>query len=117
MALFSYLFDSNFKNQHKRDLARGERPDTEVASDPFEDARTVRRLRDDMSRLLVLNRALITLLINKNVITLEELTEISKEISALEDAKSPEEMEVCAGCGRHSFRARANCVYCEALQL
>jgi hypothetical protein len=118
MTLFGYLFDSNFKDQRERDKQRGEARD-EVSSDPFEDAKTVRRLREDMSRLMVLNRALITLLINSEVITLAELTELSKEIDLLEENKSNDDLdlEMCRDCGRHSYRARANCVYCGALQL
>lgn len=118
MTLFGYLFDSNFKDQRERDKKRGEAPD-EVSSDPFEDAKTVRRLREDMSRLLVLNRALIRLLIEKDVFTLSELTDLSKEIDLYESTKDQDEvdMEMCKDCGRHSYRARANCVYCGALQV
>ena len=73
MALFGYLFDSNFKDMRDRDKVRGESAE-EVSSDPFEDARTVRRLRADMARVMILNRALIRLLIQNDVITLEDLT-------------------------------------------
>jgi hypothetical protein len=118
MTLFGYLFDSNFKEQRERDKQRGEAPD-EVSSDPFQDANTVRRLREDMSRLMVLNRALIRLLIDNQVITLSELTALSKEIDLIDHEKEPadRDMEMCKDCGRHSYRARANCVYCGALQL
>ena len=116
MALFGYLFDSKFKDRHEQDKRRGESAEEET-HDPFEDARTVRRLREDMARVMVLNRALITLLITKDVITLPELTALSKEISLEDDRKEGQDMERCQNCGRHSFRARANCVYCDALQL
>lgn len=115
MTLFGYLFDSNFKEQREREKKMGEAPDEVV--DPFEDAKTVRRLRGDMARLLVLNRALIRLLINSNVISLAELTDMAKEINALEEPIGDEDMEVCKDCGRHSYRARANCVYCGSLKL
>jgi hypothetical protein len=117
MALFGYLFDSNFKSMRERDRQRGEAPNDEVALDPFEDAETVKRLRSDMARVMVLNRALIKLLIQKDLISLPELTELSKQINLEQDSKSHEEMEICEDCGRHSYRARANCVYCGALQL
>lgn len=116
MTLFGYLFDSNFKDQREREKQLGEKGD-EVSSDPFEDAQTVRRLRADMARLMVLNRALITLLINKDVITLGELTEMSKELNLADEVDSEEDMEMCRDCGRYSYRARANCVYCGALQI
>ena len=116
MALFGYLFDSNFKDMRDRDKVRGESAE-EVSSDPFEDARTVRRLRADMARGMILNRALIRLLIQNDVITLEDLTELSKQIHTEDDPNNAAEMEVCKNCNRHSFRARANCVYCGSLQV
>lgn len=116
MALFGYLFDSDFKKKTEEDKRR-DKPHQDVASDPFEEAKTVRRLRADMSRLMVLNRSLITLLIQNEVITLEELTRLTKSISQEDDSSTPDQMEVCKECGRHSFRAKANCVYCDSLQL
>lgn len=115
MTLFGYLFDSNFKDQREREKSMGEAPDEVL--DPFEDARTVRRLRGDLSRQMVLNRALIKLLVNNNVITLEELTELAKELNVLDDSQDEDDMEMCKDCGRYSYRARANCVYCGALQI
>lgn len=117
MALFGYLFDSNFKQMRERDRKRGEAPTDEISSDPVAEAGTVRRLREDMARLMVLNRALIKLLIQKDVVTLEELTELSKQVHNEEDSKTPNEWEVCKDCGRHTFRGRANCVYCGSLQV
>ena len=116
MALFGYLFDSNFKKMRDRDRERGENADDEV-HDPFEDARTVRRLRADLARVMILNRALIRVLIQNDVITLDELTELSKEIHTEDDPNTAAEMEGCKNCNRHSFRARANCVFCGSLQV
>lgn len=100
-----------------RDRERGESDEREVVSDPFEDAKTVRRLRADLARVMILNRALIRLLIQSNVITLDDLTELSKEIHTEDDPNTAAEMEVCKDCNRHSFRARANCVFCGSLQV
>lgn len=123
MALFGYLFDSNFKKQVEEHHKKGEEPD-EVVRDPSDEAQTIRRLREDMARVLVLNRALITLLINNNVITLPELTELAKEINKEEEAEeasatTPEakRSKYCKKCGRPNYRHRANCIYCGSLQL
>lgn len=117
MAIFRYLFDSNFKQETERERQRGEAPDDERSLEVFEDARTVRRLRADLARVMVLNRALIQLLVQNGVVTLEELTELTKQLHQEDDPNTAAEMEVCKNCRRHSFRAKANCVYCGALQV
>ncbi len=122
MALFSYLFDSDFKKRVREEERRSDKDRLEgVAQDPVEEQATIRRLREDLARVLVLNRSLITLLINKGVITLPELAELAKEINLEEDAEQArpdsKQSKFCKDCGRPNYRSRANCVYCGSLQL
>ncbi len=125
MALFGYLFDTEYKRKVLWDRAQyAETESPPTLYDPGDERLALLRLREDLGRVMLLNRVLIRTLIEKGTLSLEELTEVAREIDEEEDSRKQRgpdppdshKVMVCHTCGRPNFRFRTSCVYCGSLQ-
>lgn len=124
MSIFKFLFDNELAQRGDIESLmessgdQGQRVER-LADRAADHERRIRQLEADVSRITLLNQALIRLLLEHNVVDENALMQTMRAID-LEDGVEDQRItpsvdrSLCTGCGRRLPTPRTHCVYCGA---
>lgn len=127
MSFFNYMFDSEWSQRSDieglkdRDRRMRSRVSSQNRSNRKQNSK-IEGLEQDIAELALLNKALMSIILEKGVCTGQELEQVMKGID-LEDGpedgawreqqqEQSQGGQECASCGRLVHKKRRNCLYC-----